>query len=100
MPSGPRCAELTSPAQAEATPVLYGGSVTSASIGEFLDEAAIDGALVGGASLKAGRDGRHRGPRRHHRRRPRCRLATRSCRRHAAPVRRQPPAPFERGIHL
>ena len=45
-------AELTSPAQAEATPVLYGGSVTSGSIGEFLDEAAIDGALVGGASLK------------------------------------------------
>ncbi len=45
-------AELTSAAQAEATPVLYGGSVTSASIGEFLDEAAIDGALVGGASLK------------------------------------------------
>ena len=33
-------------------PVLYGGSVTSASIGEFLDEPAIDGALVGGASLK------------------------------------------------
>ncbi len=45
-------AELTSPAQAEATPVLYGGSVTSAAIGEFLDEPAIDGALVGGASLK------------------------------------------------
>jgi len=36
----------------EAVPVLYGGSVTSGSIGEFLDEAAIDGALVGGASLK------------------------------------------------
>ncbi len=34
-------------------PVLYGGSVTSASIGEFLAEPAIDGALVGGASLKA-----------------------------------------------
>lgn len=34
-------------------PVLYGGSVTSASIGEFLDEPTIDGALVGGASLKA-----------------------------------------------
>ncbi len=33
-------------------PVLYGGSVTSASIGEFLAEPAIDGALVGGASLK------------------------------------------------
>jgi triosephosphate isomerase len=45
-------ADLTSSAQAEATPVLYGGSVTSGSIGEFLDEAAIDGALVGGASLK------------------------------------------------
>jgi triosephosphate isomerase (TIM) len=39
-------------AAAEATPVLYGGSVTSANIGEFLAEPAIDGALVGGASLK------------------------------------------------
>jgi triosephosphate isomerase len=34
------------------TPVLYGGSVTSANIGEFLAEPAIDGALVGGASLQ------------------------------------------------
>jgi triosephosphate isomerase len=33
-------------------PVLYGGSVTSANIGEFLVEPSIDGALVGGASLK------------------------------------------------
>jgi triosephosphate isomerase len=33
-------------------PVLYGGSVTAANIGEFLAEPAIDGALVGGASLK------------------------------------------------
>ena len=33
-------------------PVLYGGSVTSANIDEFLAEPAIDGALVGGASLK------------------------------------------------
>jgi len=33
-------------------PVLYGGSVTSANIAEFLAEPAIDGALVGGASLK------------------------------------------------
>ncbi len=33
-------------------PVLYGGSVTAASAGEFLAEPAIDGALVGGASLK------------------------------------------------
>jgi triosephosphate isomerase len=33
-------------------PVLYGGSCTAANIGEFLAEPAIDGALVGGASLK------------------------------------------------
>jgi triosephosphate isomerase len=37
---------------AAAIPVLYGGSVTSASIDEFLAEPGIDGALVGGASLK------------------------------------------------
>ena len=36
----------------EGVPVLYGGSVTSANIGEFLVEPGIDGALVGGASLK------------------------------------------------
>jgi triosephosphate isomerase len=45
-------AERAGPGQAEATPVLYGGSVTSGSVGEFLDEPAIDGALVGGASLR------------------------------------------------
>jgi len=39
-------------AGAGATPVLYGGSVTSANAGEFLAEPGIDGALVGGASLK------------------------------------------------
>jgi triosephosphate isomerase len=39
-------------AHGELTPVLYGGSVTAANIGEFLTEPAIDGALVGGASLK------------------------------------------------
>ena len=44
--------EVAGAAQAQATPVLYGGSVTRASLGEFLDEAAIDGAPVGGASLK------------------------------------------------
>ena len=33
-------------------PILYGGSVTAANIGEFLAEPSIDGALVGGASLK------------------------------------------------
>jgi triosephosphate isomerase len=35
-----------------AVPVLYGGSVTSATIDEFLAEPSIDGGLVGGASLK------------------------------------------------
>ncbi|HKY49681.1 MAG TPA: triose-phosphate isomerase [Candidatus Limnocylindria bacterium] len=35
------------------TPVLYGGSVTAASVGEFAKAEGIDGALVGGASLKA-----------------------------------------------
>ena len=38
--------------RAEGVPVLYGGSVTAANIGEFVSEPAIDGALVGGASLK------------------------------------------------
>jgi triosephosphate isomerase len=37
---------------ADDVPILYGGSVTAANIGEFLVETAIDGALVGGASLK------------------------------------------------
>jgi triosephosphate isomerase len=32
--------------------VLYGGSVSSSNIDEFMAEPAIDGALVGGASLK------------------------------------------------
>ena len=32
--------------------ILYGGSVTGANAAEFLAEADIDGALVGGASLK------------------------------------------------
>jgi triosephosphate isomerase (TIM) len=36
----------------ELVPILYGGSVTAANIGEFLSEPSIDGALVGGASLK------------------------------------------------
>lgn len=33
--------------------ILYGGSVTSSNIAEFISEPDIDGALVGGASLKA-----------------------------------------------
>ncbi|OGO41288.1 MAG: triose-phosphate isomerase, partial [Chloroflexi bacterium RBG_16_58_8] len=33
--------------------ILYGGSVTASNIAEFMREPEIDGALVGGASLKA-----------------------------------------------
>ena len=40
------------PDRAARVPVLYGGSVTSGAIDEFLAEPDIDGALVGGASLK------------------------------------------------
>jgi len=38
----------------ETTRILYGGSVTATNIAEFVSEKQIDGALVGGASLKAG----------------------------------------------
>jgi triosephosphate isomerase len=37
---------------AESVPVLYGGSVTADSFGEFINEPSIDGALIGGAGLK------------------------------------------------
>ena len=37
---------------AQAVRVLYGGSVTSGNAAEFFGQAEIDGALVGGASLK------------------------------------------------
>ena len=33
--------------------IIYGGSVTSQNIAEFISQPEIDGALVGGASLKA-----------------------------------------------
>ena len=36
----------------EGVPILYGGSVASSNIDEFMAEPSIDGALVGGASLK------------------------------------------------
>ena len=36
----------------EAVPILYGGSVASTNIDEFMAEPSLDGALVGGASLK------------------------------------------------
>jgi triosephosphate isomerase len=38
---------------AEAARIQYGGSVTPDNIAEFMSEPQIDGALVGGASLKA-----------------------------------------------
>jgi triosephosphate isomerase len=38
---------------AETTRILYGGSVTGENIAEYIGEPDIDGALVGGASLKA-----------------------------------------------
>lgn len=41
------------PAAAEGVRVLYGGSVTPANAGEFFVQPEIDGALVGGASLRA-----------------------------------------------
>jgi triosephosphate isomerase len=44
--------DLGFPDHGETIPVLYGGSVTSAAIAEFMAEPSIDGALVGGASLK------------------------------------------------
>jgi triosephosphate isomerase len=33
--------------------ILYGGSVTAENIAEFINQPEVDGALVGGASLKA-----------------------------------------------
>ena len=38
---------------AQTVRVLYGGSVKASNAGEFFRQADIDGALVGGASLKA-----------------------------------------------
>ena len=46
-------AELYSKRSAQETRILYGGSVTAANIAEFFGQPEIDGALVGGASLKA-----------------------------------------------
>jgi triosephosphate isomerase len=41
------------PESAEATLILYGGSVTPENVASLLSRPGIDGALVGGASLKA-----------------------------------------------
>jgi triosephosphate isomerase len=46
-------AEMFGAEVAQATRVQYGGSVTPANIAEFMAEPDLDGALVGGASLKA-----------------------------------------------
>jgi triosephosphate isomerase len=45
-------AELYGDETAQAVRVLYGGSVTAANAAEFFSQPEIDGALVGGASLK------------------------------------------------
>jgi triosephosphate isomerase len=49
----PAVAELFGSGTAQAVRVLYGGSVTAANAAEFFAFEEIDGALVGGASLKA-----------------------------------------------
>jgi triosephosphate isomerase len=46
-------AELWNKSIAQDLRILYGGSVTSANIAEFISQPEIDGALVGGASLKS-----------------------------------------------
>jgi len=46
-------AEMYGEETAQAIRVLYGGSVTAANAAEFFGQPDIDGALVGGASLKA-----------------------------------------------
>ncbi len=45
-------ADLAGAEYAASVPVLYGGSVTAESFAEFINEPAIDGALIGGAGLK------------------------------------------------
>ena len=46
-------AELYGKRIAQDVCILYGGSVTAANATEFIDQSEIDGALVGGASLRA-----------------------------------------------
>lgn len=48
----PTLAELFGSSTAQLVRVLYGGSVNGSNAAEFFDEPEIDGALVGGASLK------------------------------------------------
>jgi triosephosphate isomerase len=49
----PGIARMYGDPSAQAVRVLYGGSVTAANAAEFFSQPDIDGALVGGASLKA-----------------------------------------------
>jgi triosephosphate isomerase (TIM) len=44
---------LFSQSLAQDVRILYGGSVKASNAGDFFKQADIDGALVGGASLKA-----------------------------------------------
>ncbi len=46
-------AQIYSDSTAQAMRIQYGGSVNNANIAEFIKQPEIDGALVGGASLKA-----------------------------------------------
>lgn len=48
----PALSRLFGEENAQAMRILYGGSVTSANASEFFGQSDIDGALVGGASLK------------------------------------------------
>jgi triosephosphate isomerase len=48
----PAMADLFGPQTAQAVRILYGGSVTAANAAELFAQPDIDGALVGGASLK------------------------------------------------
>lgn len=48
----PALAQLFGSALAQSLRILYGGSVTAANAAEFFGQPEIDGALVGGASLK------------------------------------------------
>ena len=48
----PALSDLFGEGNAQAIRILYGGSVTAANASEFFSQSDIDGALVGGASLK------------------------------------------------
>ncbi len=45
--------DLSGPQVASRVPLLYGGSVTAENVGQYVQQPDIDGALVGGASLRA-----------------------------------------------